>query len=96
MCQGIKPECESLHCKSVAGLVFQGWQIVLEESRVSKSEGLFHSVRYQNQIHMREKIELSSMSQPLVCMSQLSSMSQFCSSTKISGDLSLATKKKQQ
>ena len=71
--------------KSVARLVFQGWQIVLEESGGSESEGLFHSVRYQNQIYMQEKIELSSMSQrPRV------------NSTKILGDLSVATKKKQQ
>ena len=48
---------------SVARHVFQGWQIVLEESRRSESEGLFHTVRYQNQINMRENIELSSMSQ---------------------------------
>ena len=49
--------------KSVARLVFQGWQIVLEESRRSEYEGLFHTVRYQNQINMRKNIELSSMSQ---------------------------------
>ena len=47
----------------VARLVFQGWQSILEESRGSEPEGLFHIVLYQNQIYMREKIKLSSMSQ---------------------------------
>ena len=57
--------------------------MVLEESRGSKSEGLCHSVRYQNQTHMREKIELSSMSQrPRVIR------------TKISGEFSFAATKK--
>ena len=62
--------------KPVARLVFQRWQIVLEESHGSKSEGFFNTVYYQNQICMQEKIELSSMSQRLRV-----------SSTKTSGDL---------
>ena len=67
--------------KSIARLVFQGWQIVLEESHGIKPEGLFHAVHYHHEKCVWEKIELSSMSQrPRV------------SSTKIS-DLSLATKK---
>ena len=63
----------------------RGGKIVLEESRGIKSESLFHTLCYHNQMCLQEKIELSSISQrPRL------------GSTNISGDLSLATKMKQQ
>ena len=39
-----------LYFKPVARPVFQGWQIALGESCNTKSEGLFHTLHYCNQI----------------------------------------------
>ena len=61
--------------------MFQGCQIVQEESRGAKSEGLFHTLGYYNQYdHLCEgKVQLSSMLKRLILIS-----------SKTSGDLSFA------
>ena len=67
-------------------LCFSGGKIISEESRGTKSKSLCHTLYYQNQMdNLFPETALSGMSQR-----------SGCSSIKISGDLSFATKKIQQ